>query len=73
MNWGEYMAVTPSQTRLLQSLAPVVPPAAIVTDRDLRTRLIAAARSVEGVENVSVRDVARKRGWASSPAVSDLR
>ena len=35
MNWGEYMAVTPSQTRLLQSLAPVVPPAAIVTDRDL--------------------------------------
>ncbi len=35
MNCGEYRAVTPSQSRLLQSLAALVPAAAIVTDRDL--------------------------------------
>jgi FAD/FMN-containing dehydrogenase len=35
MNCGDYRAMTPQQTRLLDALAPLLPARAIVTDRDL--------------------------------------
>ena len=35
MNCGDHVAMTPQQTRLLESLAPALPARAIVTDRDL--------------------------------------